>query len=391
MVVAPGLQVHDGRLAARRRALSSCASVTSPWRYSASRPPAPRRSATIGSGSVPPRIGRAAAVANRSTPRRVRVRLPPPEPQQGQRRGRPAAEVRPLLHGGDGDGLGGRATVALVTNPQAWSMSRSKTRKKVEWLFRRAEGALLPEAVLSPRGGSHLDWPDALRAPGRRARGRRRARPRGPLRRADARHRERRHEPDMTTLRRAARRRRRPPLPRGLGYAHLLHERRDVPAPRQQRLPAARGGQPHPLRLRLGRARARGATSRSASPSCAARSTRTPATRPSTGASSRTRTSTTSAAPTSSRRRRARRLAVHELDARVLSCFTERIVIASKDCDVFWRRAGVPDAERATLLEMYSVRQERLPRAGGGPGAARRRHDRPRLQGAPRARVTARG
>ncbi len=49
------------------------------------------------------------------------------------------------------------------------------------------------------------------------------------------------------------------------------------------------------------------------------------------------------------------RLAVHELDARVLSCFAERIVIASKDCDVFWRRAGVPDEERTQLLEMYAA------------------------------------
>jgi glyoxylase-like metal-dependent hydrolase (beta-lactamase superfamily II) len=47
------------------------------------------------------------------------------------------------------------------------------------------------------------------------------------------------------------------------------------------------------------------------------------------------------------------RLAVHELDARVLSCFAERIVIASKDCDVFWRRAGVSDAVRTELAEMY--------------------------------------
>jgi glyoxylase-like metal-dependent hydrolase (beta-lactamase superfamily II) len=47
------------------------------------------------------------------------------------------------------------------------------------------------------------------------------------------------------------------------------------------------------------------------------------------------------------------RLAVHELDARVLSCFDERIVIASKDCDVFWRRAGVHDEERTALLELY--------------------------------------
>jgi glyoxylase-like metal-dependent hydrolase (beta-lactamase superfamily II) len=49
------------------------------------------------------------------------------------------------------------------------------------------------------------------------------------------------------------------------------------------------------------------------------------------------------------------RLAVHELDARVLSCFSERIVIASMDCDVFWRRAGVPDEERTTLLQMYQA------------------------------------
>jgi glyoxylase-like metal-dependent hydrolase (beta-lactamase superfamily II) len=49
------------------------------------------------------------------------------------------------------------------------------------------------------------------------------------------------------------------------------------------------------------------------------------------------------------------RLAVHELDARVLSCFAERLVIASKDCDVYWRRAGVADAERAVLLEMYTA------------------------------------
>jgi glyoxylase-like metal-dependent hydrolase (beta-lactamase superfamily II) len=46
-------------------------------------------------------------------------------------------------------------------------------------------------------------------------------------------------------------------------------------------------------------------------------------------------------------------LAVHELDARVLSCFDERIVVAAKDNDVFWRRAGVEEADRATLLEMY--------------------------------------
>jgi glyoxylase-like metal-dependent hydrolase (beta-lactamase superfamily II) len=49
------------------------------------------------------------------------------------------------------------------------------------------------------------------------------------------------------------------------------------------------------------------------------------------------------------------RLAVHELDARVLSGFDERLVIASKDCDIFWRRAGVPDAERGPLLTLYAA------------------------------------
>jgi glyoxylase-like metal-dependent hydrolase (beta-lactamase superfamily II) len=48
------------------------------------------------------------------------------------------------------------------------------------------------------------------------------------------------------------------------------------------------------------------------------------------------------------------KLAVHELDARVLSCFHERIIIASKDCDVFWRRAGVPEAQRKDLLALYT-------------------------------------
>ena len=49
------------------------------------------------------------------------------------------------------------------------------------------------------------------------------------------------------------------------------------------------------------------------------------------------------------------RLAVHELDARVLACFDERLIVASKDVDIFWRRAGVPDDERARYLEMYGA------------------------------------
>ena len=48
------------------------------------------------------------------------------------------------------------------------------------------------------------------------------------------------------------------------------------------------------------------------------------------------------------------RLAVHELDARVLACFDERLIVASKDIDVFWRRAGLPDAERERMLGLYT-------------------------------------
>jgi len=46
-------------------------------------------------------------------------------------------------------------------------------------------------------------------------------------------------------------------------------------------------------------------------------------------------------------------LAVHELDARVIECFEERLVLASKDIDVYWRRAGVRAEERAAMRQMY--------------------------------------
>jgi glyoxylase-like metal-dependent hydrolase (beta-lactamase superfamily II) len=48
------------------------------------------------------------------------------------------------------------------------------------------------------------------------------------------------------------------------------------------------------------------------------------------------------------------RLAVHALDARVLECFDERLIMASKDLDVFWRRSGVPDDARTTMLDAYA-------------------------------------
>jgi len=47
------------------------------------------------------------------------------------------------------------------------------------------------------------------------------------------------------------------------------------------------------------------------------------------------------------------KLAVHELDAHVLSAFEERLVAATNGLDTYWRRAGVPEARRAPLRDMY--------------------------------------
>jgi glyoxylase-like metal-dependent hydrolase (beta-lactamase superfamily II) len=47
------------------------------------------------------------------------------------------------------------------------------------------------------------------------------------------------------------------------------------------------------------------------------------------------------------------RLCVHELDARVIAGFEERVLIASRDVAVFLRRAGVGEEERARLLSLY--------------------------------------
>lgn len=49
------------------------------------------------------------------------------------------------------------------------------------------------------------------------------------------------------------------------------------------------------------------------------------------------------------------RLSVHELDARVLENFDERVTVASKDIGVFLLRAGVSDARRDELERMYRL------------------------------------
>lgn len=53
------------------------------------------------------------------------------------------------------------------------------------------------------------------------------------------------------------------------------------------------------------------------------------------------------------RRRTKARLCVHELDARVLACFDERVVLATKDVEVYLRRAGVAPDDLGRLLELY--------------------------------------
>jgi len=53
--------------------------------------------------------------------------------------------------------------------------------------------------------------------------------------------------------------------------------------------------------------------------------------------------------------RTAARLCVHELDARVISGFEERVVIATKDVEVFLRRAGVAEDERRKMITLYSA------------------------------------
>lgn len=75
-------------------------------------------------------------------------------------------------------------------------------------------------------------------------------------------------------------------------------------------------------------------------------------------------------------------LEVHELDARVIASFEERLVLASKDLDVYWRRAGVPPEEREVMRLLYasgkrvfhSARIDRTLRDGDLVGAGYKVH-----------------
>ncbi|MGD0524714.1 MAG: MBL fold metallo-hydrolase [Polyangiaceae bacterium] len=226
----------------------------------------------------------------------------------------------------------------------------SKTRKKVEWLFRRAEGALLPEATLS-REGAHLDWPEALQ---------RLADERGAIQSLGF---ESRFEsltrviesadiPDRTTyieqhgvagtrLFRAGSGTRIfcmsvETFPHHVNNVYLLVEEGSVVL-----FDCGSGSTTSRRDLALGFAVVRAAFGEDVRYESVDWCVVSHAHFDHFGGVNLFKEETRG------------HLAVHELDARVLSCFTERIIIASKDCDVFWRRAGVPDEERAVLLQMY--------------------------------------
>jgi glyoxylase-like metal-dependent hydrolase (beta-lactamase superfamily II) len=227
----------------------------------------------------------------------------------------------------------------------------SKTRKKVEWLFRRAEGALLPDSVLS-RQGDHLDWPDALK---RLADERDAMAALGMDGRFDALGRlvESRDEADRATylgqhgVAGVTR------FHSGSGGARIYclsvetfpHHVNNVYLLCEEGhrilFDCGSGSASSRRDLALGFAVVREAFEEDVRYEDLDWCVVSHAHFDHFGGANLIKEETRA------------HLAVHELDARVLSCFNERIIIASKDCDVFWRRAGVPDADRARLLEMY--------------------------------------
>jgi len=236
-------------------------------------------------------------------------------------------------------------------HPPAPTRVPSKTRKKIEWLVRRAEGALLPQAILDLEG-LHLDWPDAMR---------RLADARDELARMGL---ESRFDLLGRTVESGL------PMDRsayveqyGVAGVRRFHTSKGariyclevetlphhvnniyVVLEDDSRLMFDCGsGTPSSLRdLALAFAVVRGVFEEDVRYEALDWCVISHAHFDHFGGANRLKLDSSA------------RLAVHELDARVLSCFAERIVIASKDCDVFWRRAGVPDDDRQDLLALYT-------------------------------------
>ena len=51
---------------------------------------------------------------------------------------------------------------------------------------------------------------------------------------------------------------------------------------------------------------------------------------------------------------------IHELDRRVLTAYEERVIMATKDLRVYLERAGMGDAERTAMMEMYGFAKKNI-------------------------------
>lgn len=51
---------------------------------------------------------------------------------------------------------------------------------------------------------------------------------------------------------------------------------------------------------------------------------------------------------------------IHELDRRVLTAYEERVIMATKDLRVYLERAGMDDAERTAMMDMYGFAKKNI-------------------------------
>lgn len=54
------------------------------------------------------------------------------------------------------------------------------------------------------------------------------------------------------------------------------------------------------------------------------------------------------------------KIGIHELDRRVLTNYEERVVMATKDLRVYMERAGVPEEQRSTMIDMYGFAKKHV-------------------------------
>jgi glyoxylase-like metal-dependent hydrolase (beta-lactamase superfamily II) len=54
------------------------------------------------------------------------------------------------------------------------------------------------------------------------------------------------------------------------------------------------------------------------------------------------------------------KVGIHELDRRVLTAYEERVIMATKDLRVYLERAGMNEAERTSMMEMYGFAKKNI-------------------------------